>query len=396
MAEITDTGFVLKTQNEYFDEEQQRYLAIDPLWNVDPSAPDGVKIATDSEIWANIDEVAQQAYNSKDPSKARGIDLDAVAAITGTLRGSGSQGAAAVTITGTDTTVIAAGALIESTENASRWTLDAEVTITGATAATVTAVDFGAIPASIGTLTKIVNPQSGWASVTNAAPATSGTNPDTDGELRIERDKGVGLPGQNQIDATFAAIARLEGVRRVRVYENDDTTPVDADGLPVHSTAIYVDGGVDLEIAEAIYFKRNAGPLQYQTLNPVDVVVTSPTTGNEKTIKFNRLDFDDILLVYNITDDGTLPPDIEQLIKDATILYTDGELLDADCGFNQTGFGIGEDVQAGRFYTPANQVIGQFGDSFVTSITVDGVASAVIAFDAISRFTDPNITVNVT
>ena len=59
MAEITDQGYQTKTQNQYFDEEKQRYLDIDPLWNMDPSVPDGVKLATDAEIWANLDELGQ-------------------------------------------------------------------------------------------------------------------------------------------------------------------------------------------------------------------------------------------------------------------------------------------------------------------------------------------------
>jgi uncharacterized phage protein gp47/JayE len=395
MAEITDQGYQTKSQNQYFDEERQRYLDIDPLWNLDPSAPDGVKLATDSEIWANLDELGQKAYNSKDPNKASGTDLDVLASITGTKRGVGTQSTASVTIGGTDGTVILAGSLVESTENGEQWTIDADVTIAGATAATVTAVNFGAITASAATITKIVNPQSGWASVTNAAPATAGQNPDTDAELRIERNNGVGLPGQNQIDSTFAAIANVDGVVRVTIYENDSVDPVDANGLPIHSTAILVEGGDDDEVAEAIYFKRNPGPIQHQTSNPVTVPVTSPVTGNEKDIIFNRPDAVDITVIYNITDDGTLPPDIEQQIKDATLAYTNGELLDADCGFNQTGFSIGEDVHAGRFYTPANQVIGQFGDSYVTAITVNAGASVAINFEELARFTDANITVIV-
>lgn len=396
MAEITDEGYQTKTQNQYFDEERQRYLDIDPLWNLDPSAPDGVKLATDAEIWANLDELGQKAYNSKDPNKATGVDLDVVSAITGTKRGVGSKSTASVTIGGTDTTVILAGSLVESTENGEQWVIDSEVIISGPTAATVTAVNFGAIQASAATITKIVNPQSGWASITNAAPAIAGTNPDTDAELRVERNNGVGLPGQNQIDSTFAAIANIDGVTRVTIYENDSISPTDSNGLPIHSTAIIVEGGTNQEIADAIYFKRNPGPIQHEATNPVTVPVTSPATGNEKDITFNRPDFEDITVVYNIVDDGSLPTGVEQLIKDATIDYTNGELIEADCGFNQTGFGIGEDVQSGRLYTPANQVIGQFGDSYVTGITVNGGTSVVIAFDELSRFTDINITVNIT
>ena len=37
MAEVTATGFVAKTEQEYYDEERQLYLDIDPEWNLDPS-----------------------------------------------------------------------------------------------------------------------------------------------------------------------------------------------------------------------------------------------------------------------------------------------------------------------------------------------------------------------
>lgn len=396
MAEITDEGYQLKTQNDWFAEEQQLYLDIDPLWNLDPSTPDGIKTASDSEIFSNLDEIGQRAYNSKDPSKATGNDLDIVSSITGTVRGSGTASTVSLNLTGTNGTIIANGALVESVENGSQWAIAGPVTIAGVTAATATAVVIGPTQASIGVITKIVNAQAGWASVTNPGVATPGTAPDTDSELRIKRRNGVSLPGQNQVDSTFAAIANLDGVRRVSILENDSISPVDANGLPIHSTAIIVDGGVDQDIADATYSKRNPGPIQHSLTNPVTVPVISPVTGNSKDIIINRPDFVDVVVVYNITDDGTLPANIVQLIKDATIEYTDGTLLDADCGFNQTGFGIGEDVQAGRFYTPANHVIGEFGDSFVTAITVDGGASVAINFEELSRFTDANITVTIT
>ena len=61
MAEITSTGYQLKTQNEWFDEERQLYLDIDPLWNLDPSTPDGLKLAHDAEVFGALDEIGQQA-----------------------------------------------------------------------------------------------------------------------------------------------------------------------------------------------------------------------------------------------------------------------------------------------------------------------------------------------
>ena len=396
MAEVTDKGYVSKQQSDWFQDEEDRYKAIDPDWNLDPSTPDGMKLATDSEIWANLDELGQKAYNSKDPSKAVDNDLDAISSITGAKRGKGTFSTSSVNLAGTNGTIILAETLIESVENGSRWAVDVDTVIAGVTVTAITAIERGDIQASIGTITKIVNPQSGWKSASNPAVAVVGANPDTNAELRIKRDNGVSLPGQNQIDSTIAAINNLDGVKRVKIYENDDTAPFDANGLPIFSTAILVDGGGDNEIALAIYNKRNPGPIQFELTAPVIVPVTSPETGNQKDIKFNRPDYVDIVVVYEVTDDGTLPADIEQLIKGATLAYVNGELLDAEDGFNQSGFNIGEDVHSGRFYTPANKVIGKYGDSYVTSITVNAGASVAIVFEELSRFADANISVNIT
>ena len=395
MAELTDQGYQLKTQQGWYDDEKARYVSIDPSWNLEPSAPDGVKLATDSEIWANLDELGQKAHNSKDPSKASGIELDIIATITGTKRGLGTFSTADVELSGVDGTIIAAGALVESKDAGSIWAIDSDTTILGVTASVVTAVERGAIQASIGAITKIVNPQSGWQTVTNPDVATPGTGTDTDAELRVKRDKGVGLPGQNQIDSTFAAVANIDGVRRVEIYENDSESPVDLNGLPIHSTAIIVDGGVDSDIAAAIYSKRNPGPIQFGASNPVAVDVTSEVTGNVKQIKFNRPDFVDIVVVYTVKSDGTLPGNIRDQLSEATIKYVDGELLEEGAGFNQTGFRIGGEVQSGRLYTPANNVVGESGDSYVTSITVNGGSTVPIGFDQLSRFTDANIAVIV-
>ncbi|EKT4497563.1 hypothetical protein QEM27_005402, partial [Pseudomonas putida] len=92
----------------------QFYLDIDPLWNLDPSTPDGLKMAHDSEIFYALDETIQQAYNSKDPNKAKGSDLDIVCSLTGTRRSSGSPSSVSLILTATPGTTIFAGNRFES------------------------------------------------------------------------------------------------------------------------------------------------------------------------------------------------------------------------------------------------------------------------------------------
>ncbi|KKL19546.1 hypothetical protein LCGC14_2464410, partial [marine sediment metagenome] len=55
MAQLTAQGYKLKTQNEWYDEERQLYLDIDADWNLDPSTPDGLKMAHDAEAFSALD-----------------------------------------------------------------------------------------------------------------------------------------------------------------------------------------------------------------------------------------------------------------------------------------------------------------------------------------------------
>lgn len=399
MAEITPTGFIAKTEQEYFDEERQLYLDIDPQWNLDPSSPDGLKLASDAEIFTNLDEAAQVAYNSKDPNRARGTELDIIASLTGTFRDLGSPSTVTLQFTGTDGTVIPQGQLFESTVDGTQWATSADVTITGGIATVnATATVNGAISADIGTITRIVTSIGGLASVTNTTVASLGRDKESNPDLRLRRAKSVSRPGNNQVDSMLGEILATEGVTQAVIFEND-TDVTDSNGLPPHSIAPIVDGGTDDAVALSIYLKKNPGCALHAAGTQVQVNVTSPKyPQNSKLITFSRPVYVDMAVVVGITDDGTLPTNVGDLIAQAIVDYSQGRLVAAECGFNVLGFAIGEDVPVSRINTPINQVIGQYGNSYVTSLTVNGNSSGLIniAFNELSRWTVANVTVNVT
>lgn len=397
MAEITPAGYKLKTQNEWFDEERQLYLDIDPLWNIDPSTPDGLKLAHDAEVFGALDEVLQQAYNSKDPAKVTGYDLDVLCALTGTTRSKGTPSNVTVTLTGTPGTVVAAGSLIKSRTTGTSWTIDQTVTLTAGTAtvgATCTVV--GPTQADAGTLTQIATTVGGWTGVTNTSPATPGTDAQDDASLRIERNTAVGRPGNNQVDSTLGELYAVAGVRRVKAYEND-TGVTDSNGLPPHAMAYIVDGGADADVAMAIYLKRvPAGPL-YQAGTPVSVTVTSPKyPTNTKVIKFSRPIAVDMVITVTVKNDGSLPSTVADEIKDAIVQFGAGTLIDPACGFVSDGFDIGESVPYFTVSTPVNKVLGSYGNSYIQTLTVNGgTANVAVPFNKISRWTSGNITVTI-
>ncbi|MCK9802082.1 baseplate J/gp47 family protein [Pseudomonas sp. MAFF 302030] len=406
MASLTSTGYVLQTQNEWFAQERQFYLDIDPLWNLDPSTPDGLKMAHDSEIFYALDETLQQAYNSKDPNKAKGNDLDIVCSLTGTIRSGGSRSNTPLTLIATPGTVIPAGNRFESITTGSRWATDQTVTADSLGSATVnaTCTVVGPTQADAGTITRIVDVVAGLSSVTNSAPATPGSDGQRDEQLRVTRATAVGRPGNNQTDSMIGELFSVDGVRRVKVYENDtDSSAVSADnpyGLPRHSIAPIIDGGTDDDVAMAIYLKKNPGATLYQPGTPFEVDVTSPKyPTNKKLIRASRPIYVDMIPVIHVVNDGTLPPNADQLIKEAMMEYAAGDLIPADVGFKIDGFDIGETVPFSTIFTPVNKVIGAYGDSYVdlpSSSLNGGQTNVSIAYNQMSRWTESNITVVIT
>lgn len=399
MAEVTTTGYKLKTQNEWFDEEKQLYIDIDPLWNLDPSTPDGLKIAHDAEVFSALDETLQQAYNSKDPNKASGVDLDVIAALTGTKRSPGT----ASTITnfllqGVPGTVVPAGTRFESRTTGTRWTLNQTWTLdtTGITYVDVTCTTTGPVEADSNTVTKIIDTVPGLTNINNPAPATPGTDTESDTSLRVKRATAVGRPGNNQLDSMLGELYAVSGVRRLKIYENDTNT-TDTNGLPPHSIAPIIDGGSDTDIALGIYLKKNPGVMLYQAADPVSIDVTSPTYPDMvKTIRFSRPYYVDMTVNITIKNDGSLPSNTPDLIREAFLEFAAGGLIPAEYGFKVDGFDIGESVPYSTLFTPVNKVIGKYGNSYVQSMTVNGDTSNVaIAFNQLSRWTSSNITVNL-
>jgi uncharacterized phage protein gp47/JayE len=403
MAEVTAQGYNLKTQNEWFEEERQLYLDIDPDWNLDPSTPDGLKLAHDSEVFGVLDETLQQAYNSKDPNKAVGLDLDIICALTGTTRSEGTPSNVTVTLTGTAGTVVPAGRRIESATTGSRWLTDQTVTLTAGTATTTaTCTITGPTQADIGTLTNILDIVGGWSAVTNPSVATPGTDEQLDASLRAERATSVGRPGNNQIDSMLGEVFAVPGVRRVKIYENDTNSatvdPVNNPwGLPAHSISVIVDGGAIADVGMAIYVKKNPGVLLNQSGTPLSTTVVSPKyPTNSKLIRWATPIYVDMIIAVTLKNDGTLPSNIADLIDEAFLEFTVGTLIPAGDGFKQNGFDIGETVPYSTLYTPVNQVIGQYGNSYVQSMIVNGGTSNVaIAFNQLSRWTAVNITTTV-
>ena len=417
MAEITDQGITGTSLNEYLADLQTRTLAIDPDWNLDPDTPDGEKLGIDAETLANLDEGIVAAYRAKDPDSATGEALRNIGKISGVAIRDATYSVAPITITGPAGTMLPANSQIRSKVDNTLWLTTAAIVIGVSQSATgfATCVTPGRVLAAAGELTVIGTPYPGWSSVTNAA-AAPGEDAESDVEFRARRNNSVSLPGSSMKDNMKAAIANVPGVTAVEVLENNSDEPVDPDGIPYTAIAVIVNGGTDQGIGQAMYSKYNPGTPMYPRYSTktdtwvdppgttgVKVQITSPSTGNIETMTFQRAAALPIYVVVSVQRKGNLPSDIEQRIKDAIVEDSTKKLFADDQvkGFNQGGYDIGEVVPVGRLYTPVNKVLGQYGDSYITGLTIglssgsQGVTPIQPGIAELATFDPDNIAVSV-
>ena len=417
MAELTDQGITGTSLNDYLEEINSRTLAIDPDWNIDPDSPDGQRIGIEAELLANLDEGVVAAYRSKDPDSATGEALRNIGKISGVPIREATYSIAPITVIGVAGTVIAAGSQVRSRIDNTKWLTTGAIAIGVSNTATgfATCSTPGRILAGAGELTIIGTPQAGWSSVTNSE-AAAGEDAESDADYRKRRNDSVARAGSNMRDNMLANIASVPGVTDVKILENSSDDPADPDGIPYTAIAVVVNGGSDAGIGLAMYQKYNPGTPMFPRFSSktglwidppgtsgVRVEVTSPVTGNKQTMTFQRASGLAIYVAMTIQKVGDLPSNIEDELKDAVVKDSTRQLFNGETtnGFNKGGYDIGELVPLGRLYTPVNKVLGKYGDSYVTALTIgitavdQGTAPIQPTIYQIATFDPDNISVTV-
>ncbi|MFJ6210604.1 baseplate J/gp47 family protein [Lysinibacillus sp. NPDC092081] len=128
----------------------------------------------------------------------------------------------------------------------------------------VEALEYGAIGnVEPGDISIIVNPQSGINSVMNPDAFFNGQDEETDEELQDRYYDSLGKVGARRVESIEANVLdEVEGVRAAIAIEND-TNVEDAEGRPPHSVETVVLGGLDEDIAMAIFKKKGGGIQAY-------------------------------------------------------------------------------------------------------------------------------------
>lgn len=403
MPQITNTGVKTETLDEIKQRIIQSLKDIDPDWNLDPSTIDMQKVQVDTLMFSELNDFCQQIYRALDPDSCSRDALLNMCRISGVRPKNAAASTGQVEVSGNPGTFIPKGSRIRSIKNEVMWSLDDAVTLDqdGKGTANVTCTVKGAITASPGDLSQIVDVIGGWTSVNNKVSAVTGYDVESTGKLRIRRNKSVANPSSNQVDKMYAAIAGISGVQFVEVYENRDGA-TDSNGLDGHSIAIYVQGGQTQDVSNAIANNIVYGPSMNKNsaIAGTKHTVTGVTTaGRDVEITYRNPNLIDVFVEVEMVG-GT--DSTAAAIKKAIVNYANGELFaDSDRGFDKTGFKIGESVHPAKLYSPANMVVGD--DGFVKpNIKIGKSADAVsentlaINFYELSVFNESNIKVTRT
>lgn len=263
----------------------------------------------------------------------------------------------------------------DCTFNASQFTI-----IKAKKATNARCTETGVIQQDANTIQTIQSPLVGWDTVTNPFAAVVGTDIETDAALRLRYLKAKFRDGMNTYEAIYSAILSLDGVQQVVIYENETYTDFISPPVPKKSFYPIVLGGIDSEIAKAIWDNKPAGILSYGSTT----VAVNDSQGLPHNISFDRPTALPVYIGITIVKDGTFPSDGVTLIEDALLTHI-------------STLRIGEDILYSRLYTPINNATGGF---YVTSLTIgtspapSGTNNIVVPFNNIANLSRSNIVIS--
>lgn len=358
---LTDAGFRRPTYAELLDAVEYKARELfGSKANLTVRSPLGIFLRIFTWMFDLMFSSLEDVYNSRFIDTAVGTSLYNLGRAIG-LRLLGAQKAVGyLTFYGEDGTEVPEGYLAETIAGTQYVTLesgiieDGEVTLAASAALAGPDGD-----AEIETISIITNPKYGIESVTNEARFEGGRDTETDPEFRDRYYASTDFAGGVNIDAIVAEVYEsAEGIISVTGEENDKDVQ-SASGLPPHSFEIVVYGGLDKDIAAAIY-RRKAGGIQTYGSTAVSVV---QATGQTTTIRFSRPTPVKVWIkVFNLVTNGYFPLDGKEQIKQTLTEY-----IGAD---TRGGLGIGESVICVALPTEVFRVTGVV--DFDLQISSDG------------------------
>lgn len=358
MSTLDATGLTIDTIQEIITQLEDGYKLIygnDII--IDSNTPDGQLINLYAQSVRDLLEVIQQINSGFDIEQAIGVVLDQRVSLLGIQR----QGATftqqqlqitvnnAVTLEGLDADANnpdGTGYTVADDTGKEFILLDTfNAPSEGVYNLTFRAKDLGSITTIPNTIT---NPVTIILEVTDINNPTGALEIGLDGELdatlRLRATQSTANRAKGFIDSLTGNLLNIDGVTDARVFENY-TDVIDVDGIPAHGIWAIVEGGANTDIADTIYFTKNAG-CDMKGAIAIDITTVN---GSIFTILFDRPASKELYIRFDIQKlnptQGFDEDGIKQYITD-NLSFTIGESANtaaitciAQDGINATGGG---------------------------------------------------------
>lgn len=262
---VTAQGFTPETLPDLLErmaEELRAQPSFGPNVNLTASGRIGQLAGVVSEMAAVVNEDLRALDDADDVDNASGEALDVIGARVGVPRLGPVNASAVITATGTAGTVILSG---RTFANGIGERFESVLTVTipagGTIDLTVVATEPGPRMVDAGTITQIVTPVFGLASVTNAQDGDQGSLAETDAAYRLRIKSGGGVVGRATLPGIVATLrAAIPAAVEIQVFQNVTDT-VDGDGLLPHSIAVVVRPNTvpSAVIAPEVFAAKGAG-----------------------------------------------------------------------------------------------------------------------------------------
>lgn len=355
--EFTATGLTLPTDAEILAGVQaDMNAAFGGNLNPDLSTPQGQLASSQAAILSDKNAQFANFVNQVNPDTADGFMQDAIARIYFLTRRPASPTVVQVLCTGLAGVVVPVGALVaDSDGNIYSCTLAGSIGISGNVTLPFSAVIGGPTPCPPGAISGApYRAIIGWDTATNVGAGVVGSLVETRADFEYRRRNSVAINGKGTLPSIYANVFNVDGVTDVYVAENTTDANIDIGEtnytLLPHSILVSVVGGVALDVATAIWLRKDAGA-DYN--GNVSVTVSDPSGYSYPyptyEVKFLTPTPTAIMFEVELADNPSLPSDIIQQVKDAIISAFNG----GDGGVRAR---VGSTIFASRFYGPISAI----------------------------------------
>lgn len=294
---------------------------------LEQDTPDGQRVGLQAKLVADLEEFLLSTYNSFNPNINVGTQLDNIAKINGITRFPARPSTVLISFINPAQlpNTIPEGFKIKDS-NGNLWETRGRNNQFGRKVpfyAVDETADFipllPAYPTQSGENTNWtrVTPFSSEIILRSSEKSITGNHIETDEDLRVRRERAVGVSGNTTVSAVEAQILSLIGITDVVTIDNDTDAPLN--GQTPHSLRIVVQGG-STDLAKTILANKVGGVLLVG--NQTEVV---DDLGKQRTINYDNARVKEVALTFSVS--AAIANDVVGAALRA-LRYKMGEFLD--------------------------------------------------------------------